>query len=160
MKKILFVSIIFSLLISGCSETGKQDNKNINSKNQNQETKTIVNDIIEDENSGNYYVDLSPLEAKGLIERNEDLIIIDASSNYKKGHIPGSINYYVGDGSLDKVIPDLDKNKMYLVYCHEEDASILAAKKLVNAKMKKVFRLKGNYSAWVEAGYPTEISKR
>ena len=102
------------------------------------------------------YMDVTPAEAKDLIDNNPDLIIIDVSPNYSQGHLPGAINYYVGDGSLDEAIPNLDKNKKYLVYCHVDSASILGAQKLVDAGFKNVYRLEGNYKAWVDAGYPVE----
>lgn len=90
------------------------------------------------------------------MESTPDLVIIDVSPMYDKGHIPGAVNYYVGDGSLDNAIAMLDKTKTYLVYCHTDSASIMGATKLTDAGFEKVFRLKGNYSAWVDAGYPVE----
>ena len=102
------------------------------------------------------YIDISPEDAKTLIETAADIVIIDVSSVYDKGHLPGAINYYVGDGSLDDAIPTLDKGKTYLVYCHVDSASISGAQKLVDAGFGKVYRLEGNYRAWVNAGYPTE----
>lgn len=102
------------------------------------------------------YMDLPPAEAKALIEKTPDIIIIDVSPAYAKGHLPKAVNYYLGDGSLDKAIPQLDKDKTYLVYCHVESASIQGAQKLVDAGFKKVYRLKGDYKAWVDAGYPIE----
>ncbi len=102
------------------------------------------------------YVDVTPAEAKALIEKTPDIIIIDVSPAYAKGHLPKAVNYYLGDGSLDKAIPTLDKAKTYLVYCHVDRVSIQGAQKLVDAGFKKVYRLKGNYKAWVDAGYPIE----
>ena len=101
-------------------------------------------------------MDVTPEEAKELIENNPDLIIIDVSPNYANGHLPDAVNYYAGDGSLDEAIPTLDKNGKYLVYCHVDSVSILGAQKLVDAGFKNVYRLEGNYSAWVDAGYPIE----
>lgn len=102
------------------------------------------------------YVDLTPAEAKALIEKTPDITIIDVSPAYAKGHLPKAVHYYLGDGSLDKAIPKLNKDKPYLVYCHVDSVSIQGAKKLVEAGFKKVYRLKGNYKAWVDAGYPIE----
>lgn len=108
-------------------------------------------------NNGNDgYIDVSPAEAKDLIDNNPDLVIIDVSPNYDDGHIPDAINYYVGDGSLDAAIPSLDKNKEYLVYCHVDSAAISGAQNLVDAGFSPVYRLQGNYKAWVDAGYPIE----
>ena len=102
------------------------------------------------------YVDLSPKEAKELIDSTPDIVIIDVSPHYDQGHIPGAISYYLGDGSLDVAIPTLDKNKTYLVYCHVDSVSIAGASQLIKAGFKNVYRLEGTYSAWVDAGYPVE----
>ena len=102
------------------------------------------------------YIDVTPEEAKELIEKNPDLIIIDVSPNYADGHLPGAVSYYIGDGSLDNAIPTLDKEGKYLVYCHVDSVAIAGAQKLVDAGFKNVYRLEGNYSAWVDAGYEVE----
>ena len=102
------------------------------------------------------YIDVSPTEAKELIDENPDLIIIDVSPHYAEGHLPGAVHYYLGDGSLDEAIPTLDKSKTYLVYCHIDSVAIQGAQKLVDAGFQNVYRLDGNYSAWVDAGYPVE----
>jgi rhodanese-related sulfurtransferase len=104
----------------------------------------------------NTYTDITPAEAKMMIDDNPDLIIIDVSPAYADGHLPGAVNYYVGDGSLDEAIPMLDKDATYLVYCHVESASRQGAQKLVDAGFMNVYRLEGEYDAWVEAGYPIE----
>jgi len=130
MKKhfvIIFFMVILSLFLSGCASE-----------------------------STNAYTDLSAQEAKELIDNTPELIIIDVSPFYAQGRIPGSINYYLGDGSLDDAIPTLDKSKVYLVYCHVDSVSIAGANKLIDAGFKNVYRLEGNYAAWVEAGYPVE----
>lgn len=102
------------------------------------------------------YIDLTPEEAKKLIESTPNLVIIDVSPLYDNGHLPGAINHYVGDGSLDTAIKTLDKGVPYLVYCHSDSASISGSKKLVAAGFEPVYRLIGNYGAWVGAGYPVE----
>jgi len=102
------------------------------------------------------YVDLTVEEAKELIDSTPDLVIIDVSPKYDEGHIPGAIHYYLADGSLDEAIPTLDKSKTYLVYCHVDSVSIAGASALIEAGFENVFRLEGNYGAWVDAGYPVE----
>lgn len=104
------------------------------------------------------YVDVTPAEAQDLIDDTVgDIVILDVSPKYDEGHLPGSFNYYVGDDSLDDAIPDLDKDKTYLVYCHVDSASISGAEKLTDAGFEKVYRLEGNYAAWKDGGYPIEI---
>lgn len=102
------------------------------------------------------YVDISSVDAQDLIANNPDLIIIDVSPNYEQGHLPGAINYYVGDGSLDAAIPSLDPNAKYLVYCHFVSASRAGAQRLVAAGFTNVYRLEDNYGGWVMRGYPVE----
>lgn len=99
------------------------------------------------------YIDVTPEEALQLITDTPDLVIIDVSPKYAEGHLPGALNYYIGDGTLDKAIPMLDMEKPYLVYCHVDSASIPGATALVEAGFSPVYRLLGNYPAWVEAGY-------
>ncbi len=103
------------------------------------------------------YTDLTPEQAKYLIETTPNLVVLDVSPNYADGHLPGAVNYYIGDGSLEAAIPMLDKSVPYLVYCHVDSASIGGAEALVNAGFPTVYRLEGNYAAWVEAGYPVEM---
>ena len=102
------------------------------------------------------YVDLTPEQAKQLIESTPDLVIIDVSPVYADGHLPGAVSYYGGDGSLAAAIPTLDETAPYLVYCHSDSASIAGAQALVDAGFEVVYRLAGNYAAWVAAGYPVE----
>ena len=116
----------------------------------------IVGCTEEENGETSGYIDVTAEEAKNLIDTKQDLIIIDVSPNYDNGHLPGAINYYLGDGSLDNAIPTLDKEKEYLVYCHVDSVSISGAQKLIDAGFQTVYRLKGNYQAWIDAGYPIE----
>ena len=102
------------------------------------------------------YMDIGVDDAYKLIMESKEIIIVDVSPLYAKGHIPGAINAYVGDGTLDKELKKWDMKKTYLVYCHSDSASMLGAQKLVDAGFKVLYRLKGNYGAWVDAGYPTD----
>ncbi len=123
------------------------------------ETETMPEGNMENEGQGEEtmgYTDVTPAEAKELIDTNPNLVVIDVSPHYAEGHLPGAVSYYLGDGSLDAAIPSLDKDKDYLVYCHVDAVAISGAEKLVKAGFSPVYRLQGNYSAWVEAGYPIE----
>ncbi len=104
----------------------------------------------------NMYMDISVADAKDLIASTPEIVIIDVSPAYANGHLPNAINYPLGDGSLDKAIPMLDMNKTYLVYCHTDAASMEGAQKLIDAGFMNVYRLEGNYAAWVDAGLPIE----
>jgi len=143
MKKILFLILIL-VFIAGCTQQAIV---------QEQETED-VKETAEEEKAT--YIDVSPAEAKDLIETKPGLIVIDVSPHYERGHLPGAVHYYLGDGSLDAAIPTLDPNREYLVYCHVDSVAIAGAQKLIDAGFKTVYRLEGNYGAWEAAGYPIE----
>lgn len=116
----------------------------------------VVSGCLQQETSEVTYIDVSPAEAKELIENNPDLVIVDVSPFYDQGHLPGAVNYPVADGSLENAISQLDKNGKYLVYCHSTSVSVQGAQILIDAGFKNVYRLEGNYKAWVDAGYEVE----
>ncbi len=157
----ILIAILILVFMVGCTpavntqtqETSTKDMQNDNMTGIDEDTEGIHEDSIE---AMSDYKDISPQEAKDLIDSTPDLVIIDVSPKYDEGHLPGSINYYVGDGSLDNAIPTLDKRVPYLVYCHVDSASISGSQKLIDAGFPTVYRLEGNYSAWVDAGYPVE----
>ncbi|GEM_PF-427974 len=138
---LLIVVVFMSVVTAGCVQITPQ----------NRTTPTIT------EAPG--YMVITPQEAKDLIDRTPGLIIIDTSTpqNFAKGHLPNAANYCIGDDSLNKTIPSLDKNTTYLVYSRAERASILGAKKLIDSGFPNVYRLKGEYQEWNYAGYPVEI---
>lgn len=103
------------------------------------------------------YKDVSVSEAYNMMMTMSELIIVDVSPIYSKGHIKGAINAYVGDGTLDSKLQVWNQDSVYLVYCHSTKASKLGAEKFVEAGFKNVYRLDGNYKAWKKAGYPTEM---
>ena len=54
------------------------------------------------------------------------------------------------------MIEGLDKTKTYLVYCHSDSPAMAGAQLMEDAGFEKVFRLEGNFGAWVDAGYEVE----
>jgi rhodanese-related sulfurtransferase len=109
-----------------------------------------------EENATDTYTDITPVQARAQIDSYANLVVIDVSPDYDAGHLPGAVHYYLGDGSLDAAIPGLDMNNTYLVYCHADAPSIQGAQKLIDAGFEDVYRLEGNYGAWVDAGYDIE----
>ena len=163
---IILTAAVCGILLTGCTKT-QQEPVQISEEPVGklpEETPMMTEDkMINEEmpadvviNSAIQYTDISVEEAKNLINKNPELIILDVSPKYAEGHLPDAINYYVGDGSLDNAIPTLDPESMYLVYCHNDVASTLGAQKLIDAGFEYVYRLEGNYGAWVDAGYPIE----
>jgi len=100
------------------------------------------------------YTDVTAKEAKAMMETDPRLVIVDVSPIYEQGHVPGSIS--VPLSNIDNQIEMLDKSGHYLIYCHSDAASIQGTETFMNAGFNPVYRLQGNYQAWVDAGYPVE----
>ena len=89
------------------------------------------NTVTEAKNS---YEQISPQEAKKLMETETDYIIIDArtQSEYDEGHIENAImipEYEISDRA-EKELPD--KDQLILVYCRSGRRSKIASQALVD----------------------------
>lgn len=104
------------------------------------------------------FVDIDAAEVKAKIDANEFESIFDVSPSYNNGHLPGATNANSNGGGTDlaDLITNLDKTKSYLVYCHGNGPAIAGAQLMEDAGFKNVFRLEGNYGAWVDAGYTVD----
>ena len=104
------------------------------------------------------YMDIPPDVAyeKYLAEEFDLIIDVVGLDIYQIGHLPGAVNYVWADGTLQEMIPTLDTEGTYLVYCHTDPPSTASAQALVDAGIMNTYRLEGNYAAWRDAGYPIE----
>jgi rhodanese-related sulfurtransferase len=86
----------------------------------------------------------------------EFAVIIDASpvNIYQESHIPKAINIPAVNiwDNLDK----LSKEKNILVYGQNDKQSLYVTKVLSDNGFPYIFRLQGNFGAWIERDYPTE----
>lgn len=115
--------------------------------------------------NGNYgawdavsFVDIDAAKVKAKMAASEFKAIFDVSPVFNDGHLPGATNANASGGGTDlaELIEDLDKTKAYLVYCHGNGPAMAGAQLMEDAGFKNVFRLEGNYGAWVDAGYDVE----
>lgn len=101
-----------------------------------------------------FYNEVTPIEAKNIIENNSSLVIIDVSDDYISGHLPGAISVPMTE--IEKKILELNKNKTYLIYAHQSAYAIAVASRLAESGFENVYHLDGDFSAWLSAGYKTE----
>src|SRR5438067_942696 len=66
------------------------------------------------------------------LRASKENVILDVrtESEYKAGHIPGSVNLDINSPDFDQKIGKLEKNKTYLVHCAAGGRSARACKKL------------------------------
>ena len=105
------------------------------------------------------FTSVSPEDAAAITADPPDgLVVLDVRTpeEYAEGHLDGAVLVDFYDADFADQLAALDKDVPYLVYCHVDSASIGGAEALVNAGFPTVYRLQGNYAAWVDAGYPIE----
>ncbi len=103
------------------------------------------------------YIEISAEKAKEMLDSNKDLIILDISNNYINGHIPTAINIELKD--LAENLSELDQNDDILIYGRFYMNSVEAAKILTDNNFNKVYRLRGEFDAWVSEGYDIETGE-
>ncbi len=104
------------------------------------------------------FVDIAASEVKSKIDAGDFEAIYDVSPLFSEGHLPGATNANgnAGGTDLSELIESMDKTKQYLVYCHGDAPAMSGAQLMENAGFKNVYRLEGNFGAWVDAGYEVE----
>lgn len=107
MKKLLVLTLLVGILLTGCSQDGGDQ------------------DAV--------YLNISPQEAKALMDSEEGCIILDVRSQeeYDAGHIPGAVlipHTEIGHRA-ETELPD--KDQLILIYCRSGNRSKQAAQILV-----------------------------
>lgn len=95
-------------------------------------------------------IGLNGAEAKELIKKEKDLIILDirTKSEVASGKIPGSKNIDIYDGKFQSEIDKLDRNKKYLVYCAAGGRSKSACGLMDKMGFQNIYELKGGFGAY------------
>lgn len=104
------------------------------------------------------FIDIAAGVVKSKIDAGDFEAIFDVSPMFNQTHLPGATNAKgsAGGTDLSQLIEGMDKTKSYLVYCHSDSPSMAGAQLMEDAGFKKVYRLEGNFGAWVDAGYDVE----
>ncbi|MCB0803188.1 MAG: rhodanese-like domain-containing protein [Flavobacteriales bacterium] len=125
--KILFKSIVLFLAItlSACQSSGQNE--------QNSTLKVI--DKVE------FQQKMNDLEGYQLID-------VRTKREFESGTIAGSKNMDLLDGTFEKELNSLDKEKPVLVFCAKGGRSNTAANILVENGFNVVYDLKGGYTSW------------
>jgi rhodanese-related sulfurtransferase len=99
------------------------------------------------------YGDVSVQEAKDLIAKKPDLVILDVrtASEFSDGHIEGAINIPVEE--LSNRLSELSKSDELLVYCRTGNRSATAVSILEDAGFTKIYHMHEGISTWIQEGY-------
>ena len=106
------------------------------------------------------FPDVSVTEVKTLAESKKAVIIdVNGTESYKKGHVPGALDYAAIKDKLAEVLPK-DKNTTIVAYCggpkcKAYQSAAQAAEKL---GYKNIKHMSAGISGWKEAGQKTEKS--
>jgi rhodanese-related sulfurtransferase len=98
------------------------------------------------------HTDVNSLEAKNMIDSNDQLIVIDVREEYEycavAGHIPGALNYPWNSQVLQQRYDELPRDREILVYCRSGYRSNLAANFLDDNGFLYVYDMLGGFLAW------------
>jgi len=103
--------------------------------------------------SGTGLVDLSPADAKSLIDQGE-AILIDVREPYEYGfeRIPGALLFPLA--TFDPAALPCGGPQKIVLQCGTSKRSGMAAQRMIDAGCAVVYHIKGGLAAWKEAGLP------
>ena len=97
--------------------------------------------------------EVSPSEAKSLIDSGAQIVDIRTDVEYAAGHIPGS--RHVPLAEIQSESADLDREKPLILYCRSGDRSEMPADAFA-ASGWDAHSIAGGLAAWAEAGQALE----
>lgn len=117
----------------------------------------------EEVDNQNIAEEISVSQAFELIQNNQDnenFMILDVRTpqEYQEEHLEDAINIdYYSENFQDR-LSELDKNKIFLVYCQSGSRSTNAVTIMINLGFVELYNMLGGIAAWISAGYPVIYS--
>ncbi len=99
---------------------------------------------------------LSPAEARAMISRNPDVIVVDVRSNIDYcyyGHIPCAINLSWNSGEYEREYQQLPVDAPIINVCEHGSRGASASAFLSSRGYTEVYNISGGMTAWNSAGY-------
>ena len=112
---------------------------------------------IQTENPAGVVLDVSVQEAVDLIEKNRnnpDFVILDVRTpeEFGDGHIENAVNIDFRSPSFESEISELDREKVYLVYCRTGNRSSSAVEIMSKLGFREIYHLDVGITGWIEEG--------
>jgi rhodanese-related sulfurtransferase len=104
------------------------------------------------------YKEISVKEAREMVDGKKAVFIdVNGTESFKKGRIPGALNYDMVKSTLASALPE-DKNATIVAYCGGPKCKAYekAAKAASELGYKNIRHLVAGISGWKEAGQPVE----
>ncbi len=97
--------------------------------------------------------------ANQLIEENANnplftVLDVRTISEYEAGHLPNAYRIDFYDSDFEQQIDQLDKNRIYLIYCQAGFRSGLSYPMMQNLGFEEVYDMLGGFGAWGATNYP------
>lgn len=104
------------------------------------------------------YVDLTVFEAKGVVDSNPFLVVLDVRSEieYLSGYL--GLAVHIPFDQLEGRLGELSLNSEILVYCASGGRSAAASQLLVDNGFTHVYNMLGGITAWIGEGYPVYVN--
>lgn len=98
-------------------------------------------------------INLTPTEAFNFIKEHEndpDLIILDVRTpwEFSKEHIERAENLDFTDPDFNEMVKNLDKDKMYIIYCKSGIRSDKVMEIFRNSGFINLYNIKGGFEGW------------
>lgn len=85
-----------------------------------------------------------------LLADSTDRVLIDVRTpgEHAKGHLPGAVNRSYLSFRFGRLVRDLDRSTLVLLYCHTCHRSPLAARRMKRLGFRRVVDLEGGFRRW------------
>jgi rhodanese-related sulfurtransferase len=107
------------------------------------------------------FPDISVKEVKALVASKKAVLVdVNGTQSWKKGHIPGALNFDAVEKEFAKSLPE-DKSTLIVAYCGGPRCSAYKAAAEAAEKLgyKNVKHMSAGISGWTGAGEKTEAGK-
>jgi rhodanese-related sulfurtransferase len=114
--------------------------------------------------SDTIYRNIDAFQADSLIKANAsnpDFSIIDVRtpSEFEAGHIKGANNINFSSSDFDSLINNLDRNKIYLIYCQSGSRSTQAFNFMQSLHFRDLYNMTGGFGSWKANDLPYVTSQ-
>ena len=84
------------------------------------------------------------------LQATPDAVLIDVRTQheFQSGHLPKALNMDISMGVFKRKLADLDKNKVYFLYCRSGNRSSVAANMMANAGFTQIYNMVGGIGQW------------